>query len=39
LEALGWTAGTPLRDGLAATYRWYRQAGAGNVREGAQVSR
>ncbi|HYI70724.1 MAG TPA: GDP-L-fucose synthase [Skermanella sp.] len=39
LEALGWTAGTPLRDGLAATYRWYRQAGAGNVRGGAQVSR
>jgi GDP-L-fucose synthase len=39
LKALGWTAGTPLRDGLAATYQWYRQAGAGNVRGGSQVSR
>jgi len=39
LKALGWTAGTSLRDGLSTTYRWYRRAGAGNVRGGAQVSR
>jgi GDP-L-fucose synthase len=39
LKALGWTAGTPLRDGLAATYQWYRQAGVGNVRGGSQVTR
>jgi GDP-L-fucose synthase len=39
LTALGWTAGTSLRDGLAATYRWYLQVGAGNVRGGGQVSR
>jgi GDP-L-fucose synthase len=39
LKALGWTAGTSLRDGLAATYRWYLQVGAGNVRGGGQVSR
>src|SRR4051812_704442 len=29
LTTLGWTAGTSLRDGLAATYRWYLQVGAG----------
>ena len=37
LRALGWTAATPLRDGLAATYRWYRQTGAGTVRGGAHT--
>jgi GDP-L-fucose synthase len=37
LKTLGWTAGTPLRDGLTATYHWYRRAG--NVRGGGQVSR
>jgi GDP-L-fucose synthase len=28
LRALGWSASTDLRDGLAATYRWYRERAA-----------
>ncbi|SMF71524.1 GDP-L-fucose synthase [Tistlia consotensis] len=29
LQALGWRPRTTLRDGLAATWRWYREAGHG----------
>jgi GDP-L-fucose synthase len=31
LSTLGWRARTPLREGIAATYRWFvDQSGAGN---------
>jgi len=37
LSALGWHATTPLREGFEATYRWYRQTGAENVRGGSKI--
>jgi GDP-L-fucose synthase len=35
LRALGWTARTPLKDGLAATYRWFLEAAQRGGRRGA----
>jgi GDP-L-fucose synthase len=35
MAALGWTAGTPLRDGLASTYAWFLEHVAGAGGDGA----